>query len=92
MLSQIDKKYIEIKEQDLAFERYGMNDFKIYDIKHFAMMRGFAPLTCYEALLNVVKNDWIKITTHPKFISNNTRLWYSVMMYHFLSQSNKDLN
>lgn len=55
------------------------------------MERGFAPLTCYETLKNVVKNDWVKITTHPRF-NNNTKLWYSVMMYHFLSQSNKDMN
>lgn len=68
-----------------------MDDFKIYDIKYFAMERGFAPLTCYETLKNVVKNDWVKITTHPRF-NNNTKLWYSVMMYHFLSQSNKDMN
>lgn len=69
-----------------------MNDFKIYDIKYFAMERGLCPITCYETLKNVVKNDWVKITTHPRFYSNNTKLWYSVMMYHFLSQSNKDLN
>ena len=76
----------------MAFETFGMEDFKIYDIKYFAMERGFAPLTCYETLKNVVKNDWVKVTTHPRFHSNNRKLWYSVMMYHFLAQSNKDLN
>lgn len=76
----------------MAFESFGMNDFKIYEIKDFAMERGLAPLTCYETLKNVVKNDWVKVTTHPRFYSNNTKLWYGVMMYHFLSQANKDLN
>lgn len=69
-----------------------MEDFKIYDIKYFAMERGLAPLVCYETLKNVVKNDWVKVTTHPRFKSNNLKLWYSVMMYQFLSQANKDLN
>ena len=67
MLSQINRKYSSVKEQDLAFESFGMNDFKIYEIKDFAMERGLAPLTCYETLKNVVKNDWVKVTTHPRF-------------------------
>ena len=32
------------------------------------------------------------MTTHPKFEDNNIKLWYSVMMYNFLAQTNKDLN
>lgn len=89
MLYQINKKYRDIKEQDLAFEAFGMKDFKINDIRYFAMMRGFAPLICYEHLMGVVKNDWTKIATHPKLQNNNTKLWYSVMMYHFLQQANQ---
>ena len=69
-----------------------MDDIKGNYIKHFARERGFPTLTCYETLKNVVKNDWVKITTHPKFQKTNTKLWYSVMMYHFLSQTNNELN
>lgn len=53
-------------------------------------MRGFAPLICYENLMGVVKNDWTKIATHPKLQHNNTKLWYSVMMYHFLQQAGQE--
>lgn len=56
------------------------------------MERGLASLTCYETLKNVVKNDWGKVTTHPRFDNNNTKLWYGVMLYRFLSQSNRDLS
>lgn len=69
-----------------------MKDFKLYEIKSFARERGLAALTCYETLRNVVNNDWVKITTHPRFDDNNIKLWYSVMMYEFMSQANKDLN
>ena len=68
-----------------------MKDIQGNMIKLFARERGFAALTCYDTLKNVVKNDWVKITTHPKF-TDNTKLWYSVMMYKFLSQANHDLN
>jgi hypothetical protein len=40
----------------------------------------------------VIKNDWVKFTTHPKFKNNNTKLWYSVMMYNFLKESSRDIN
>ena len=57
-----------------------------------ARERGLATLSCYETLKNVVKNDWVKFTTHPKFKNNNTKLWYSVMMYNFLKESSRDIN
>ena len=69
-----------------------MKDIEGHAIKRFARERGFAALTCYDTLKNVVKNDWVKITTHPKFKDSNAKLWYSVMMYKFLAQTNKDLN
>lgn len=69
-----------------------MDDIVGPSIKDFARERGFAALTCYITLKNVLKNDWVKITTHPKFDDNNIKLWYSVMMYNFLAQTNKDLN
>lgn len=69
-----------------------MNDLKLYEFKFYARERGLAALTCYETLRNVINNDWVKITTHPRFASNNTKLWYSVMMYNFMAQANKDLN
>lgn len=69
-----------------------MKDIQGNVIKRFARERGFAALTCYDTLKNVLKNDWVKITTHPKFKDNNAKLWYSVMMYKFLAQANKDLN
>ena len=78
--------------QDEAFERNGMDDIEGNSIKDFARERGFAALTCYITLKNVLKNDWVKITTHPKLKDVNTKIWYSVMMYHFLAQTNKDLN
>lgn len=92
MLWQINNKFTAIKEQDLAFERYGMNDIKLYEIKYFARERGLVALTCYETLRNVINNDWVKITTHPRLASNNSKLWYSVMMHNFMALSNKDLN
>ena len=92
LIFQINRKFKIIKQQDEAFEKYGMNDIKGNYIKDFARERGFAALTCYDTLRNVLKNDWVKITTHPKFEDNNTKIWYSVMMYQFLSQTNKDLN
>lgn len=81
-----------MKKQDQAFEKYGMDDIIGRDIKDFARERGLAALTCYDTLKNVLKNDWVKTTTHPKFENNNTKFWYSIMLYHFLSQTNKDLN
>lgn len=69
-----------------------MKDIKGKSIKDFARERGFAALTCYDTLKDVVKNDWVKITTHPKMQDNNTKIWYSVMMYNFLSKTNHDLN
>lgn len=69
-----------------------MDDIVGSSVKVFARERGLAALTCYDTLKNVLKNDWVKITTHPKFEHNNTKLWYSVMMYHFLRETNKDLN
>lgn len=69
-----------------------MKDVKLCDIKYYARERGLAGLTCYETLRNVINNDWVKITTHPRFVSNNTKLWYSVMMYNFMKKANKDLN
>jgi len=68
-----------------------MDDIEGYNIKHYARERGFPAISCYITLKNLVKNDWVKITTHPKF-TDNTKLWYSVMMYRFMSQTNKDLN
>lgn len=68
-----------------------MDDIEGYNIKHFGRSRGFAAISCYITLKNVLKNDWVKITTHPKF-TDNTKLWYSVMMFHFMNQTNKDLN
>ena len=69
-----------------------MDDIEGNSIKDFARERGFATLSCYITLKNVLKNDWVKMTTHPKFEDNNIKLWYSVMMYNFLAQTNKDLN
>lgn len=36
LIWQIDSKFKRIKEQDLAFETFGMKDFKLYEIKSFA--------------------------------------------------------
>ena len=69
-----------------------MDDIIGNNIKSFSRERGLAALTCYDTLKNVLKNDWVKHITHPKFENNNSKLWYAVMMYHFLSQTNKDLN
>lgn len=69
-----------------------MKDVRLVEIKSFARERGLAPLACYETLRNVINNDWVKITTHPRFVSNNTKIWYSVMMYNFMAKSNKDLS
>lgn len=49
-------------------------------------------MSCYDTLKNVIKNDWVKYTTHPKFRNNNIKLWYSVMMYNFLKDSSRDIN
>jgi hypothetical protein len=92
LIWQINRKFTQIKEQDLAFERYGMKDVKLCETKNYARERGLASLTCYETLRNVINNDWVKITTHPRFTSNNTKLWYSVMMYNFMAQANKEIN
>lgn len=40
----------------------------------------------------MVKNDWVKFMTHPKFNNNNVKLWYSVMMYNFLKEASRDIN
>lgn len=64
-----------------------MKDFKIHEIKSFTMVRGLAQLPCYEALMDVVKNDWVQFSTLPISQNKNVRLWYSVMMYKFLSES-----
>lgn len=68
-----------------------MDDIEGYVIREFARQRGLASLSCYITLKNVLVNDWVKVTTHPKF-SNNTKLWYSVMLYHFMKEANRDLN
>jgi LETM1 and EF-hand domain-containing protein 1 len=92
LLRQINNKFVATKEEDLAFDRYGMNDVKLEQMKLFARERGLATLTCYETLRNVINNDWVKVVTHPRFTSNNARLWYSVLMYSFMEKSNRDLN
>ena len=46
-------------------------------------------MSCYDTLKNVIRYDWIKFTTHPKFKNNNVKLWYSVMMYNFLKESSR---
>ena len=92
LLFQISRKFKILQMQDEAFEKYGMKDIEGTSIKDFARERGFAALTCYDTLKNVLNNDWVKIITHPKFKDNNTKIWYSVMMYHFLAQTNHDLN
>jgi hypothetical protein len=37
----------------------------------------------------VIRHDWVKFTTHPKFTNNNIKLWYAVMMYNFLKESSR---
>jgi hypothetical protein len=78
--------------EDRAFEKWGMDDVVGTYIKHIARERGLAALSCYESLKKVVANDWVKFTTLPKFKNNNTKLWYSVMMYNFLKESSRDIN
>ena len=51
----------------MALEKYGMDDIVGNNIKDFARERGLAALTCYDTLKNVLKNDWVLPTTHPKF-------------------------
>lgn len=88
---QINKHFRTVQEEDTAFEKFGMEDIQGYAIRDFARERGLATLSCYITLKNVVANDWVKVTTHPKF-TNNTKLWYSVMMYHFMKEASRDLN
>lgn len=83
LMWQINKHFKTLLDQDMAFEKYGMEDIQGYAIRDFARERGLATLSCYITLKNVVCNDWVKVTTHPKF-TNNTKLWYSVMLYHFM--------
>jgi len=66
-----------------------LNDIEGSSIKHFARERGLATLSCYDTLKNVVRYDWVKFTTHPKFKNNNVKLWYAVMMYDFLKESSR---
>ena len=67
LLFQIRRKFRIIQKQDIAFEEYGMDDIIGNNIKDFARERGMAALTCYDTLKNVLKNDWVLTTTHPKF-------------------------
>ena len=69
-----------------------MKDIIGSKIKYFARERGLATLSCYDTLKNVIKYDWIKTTTHPKFKNNNVKLWYSVMLYNFLKESSREIN
>ena len=69
-----------------------MDDIIGSKVKHIARERGLATLSCYETLKNVVRFDWVKFTTHPKFKNNNVKLWYSVMMYNFLKESSREIN
>lgn len=92
LLFQIRRRFKMIWEQDRAFEMYGLDDVIGNEIKEIARERGLATLSCYETLKNVIKNDWVKFTTHPKFKNTNTKLWYSVMMYNFLKESSREIN
>jgi len=92
LLWQIYRKFKMIWYQDRAFEKYGLDDIIGSNIKEIARERGLATLSCYDTLKNVIKNDWVKFTTHPKFRNNNIKLWYSVMMYNFLKESSRDIN
>lgn len=92
LMWQINRRFRQIWEQDRAFEQFGMDDVIGRKIKDLARERGLAALSCYETLKNVVKNDWVKFTTHPKFKNNNVKLWYSVMMYNFMKESSRDIN
>lgn len=92
LLWQIYRKFKMIWYQDRAFEKYGLDDIIGSNVKEFARERGLATLSCYDTLKNVIKNDWVKFTTHPKFSNNNIKLWYSVMMYNFLKESSRDIN
>ena len=89
MIWQINKKFRKLWLEDRAFEIFGMDDVTGKYIKQLARERGLATLSCYETLKRVVKNDWVKFTTHPKFKNNNVKLWYSVMMYNFLKESSR---
>lgn len=69
-----------------------MNDIVGYNVKHFARQRGIAAISCYETQKNIIRNDWVKYTTHPKFENDNAKLWYAVMLYYFTNKTNKQLN
>lgn len=69
-----------------------MKDIKLHEVNNFIRERGLASLTCYETSRNVLNNDWVKVTTHPRFADNTIKLWYSVMMYHFLSQAHNSMH
>lgn len=90
LLYQIDQHLQQTKLEDEACLAHGLKDLKISDIKDFSRARGITSITCYESLKAFFKREWLAVTTHPKFDSN-TKIWYSVMIYHFLKDKNREL-
>lgn len=90
LIMQIDRHLEHLRIVDEACLLHGIKDLKISDIKEFSRARGITSITCYEALKEFFKREWLTVTTHPKFDAN-TKIWYGVMIYHFLKDKNREL-
>jgi len=90
LMYQINQHLHQTKLEDEACLAHGIKDLKISHMKDFSRARGITSITCYESLKGLFNREWLAVTTHPKFDAN-TKIWYSVMIYHFLKDKNREL-
>lgn len=69
----------------------GFNDIAGRRITDFARERGITTITCYESLKSILENEWVNICLN-RSMNDNVMLWYSIMQYDFLRNTNNDMN
>jgi hypothetical protein len=89
LIAQINNHIERLRRQDLAFFKFGMSDVKGHLITDFARERGITTISCYETLKVLIQNDWV---TTCIMISNNSMLFYAIMQYDFLKNTNQEFN
>ena len=89
LVFQINRHLNTLRRQDLAFFKFGMHDVMGHLITDFARERGITTISCYETLKVLVQNEWVSVAIMS---SNNSMIYYALMQYDFLKNTNSDIN